>query len=273
MGFVEKERTIVEKTDSPITKGRLVQDLKTIGVETGNTIVVHSSMSKIGWVVGGQTTVVQALMEAVSEKGTIVMPAHTAGNTDPKNWSNPPVPEDWWATIRDEMPPFQPEITPLRGLGRIPRLFRTMPRVVRSSHPQVSCSAWGRHAAEIVKEHELERAYSDRSPWGALYRLDAKILLLGVDHNSNTALHHAETKASTPETPTQSTGAAVLENGERKWVTWIDLDYGSDDLQDCGAAFEETIGYKPSKIGQAESRLLAMRPLIDFAIGWFTKNR
>jgi aminoglycoside 3-N-acetyltransferase len=124
-----------------------------------------------------------------------------------------------------------------------------------------------------VKEHELERAYSDRSPWGALYRLDAKILLLGVDHNSNTALHHAETKVSTSETPTQSTGAAILENGKRKWVSWIDLDYSSDDLQDCGAAFEESIGYKPAMIGQAESRLVPMRELIDFAIDWFRKNR
>ena len=273
MGFVEKERAVVEQTTEPITKKRLVEDLKAIGVVPGDTIVVHSSMSKIGWVIGEETVIVEALMAAVTEEGTLVMPAHSTGNCDPRNWRNPAVPEEWWDTIRKQMPPFRPEITPLRGLGRIARLFRVMPGVVRSNHPQVSCTAWGKHAREIVKEHELERAYSDRSPWGALYRLDSKILLLGVDHNSNTALHHAETKASTPDTLTMTTGASVIENGERKWVSWIDLDYNADDLQDCGDAYEKSIGYKPSLIGQAESRLLPMRGLIDFAIGWFQANR
>ena len=78
MGFVEKERAVVEQTTEPITKKRLVHDLKAIGVVPGDTVVVHSSMSKIGWVIGNQTDIVEALMEAVTEKGTLVMPAHTS---------------------------------------------------------------------------------------------------------------------------------------------------------------------------------------------------
>ena len=269
----EKEKQVVASTPAPIIKSQLVKDLRKIGVQKGDTVSVHSSMSKIGWVVGEQLTVIESLMETVTEKGTLVMQAHSTGNTDPKNWNYPPVPEDWWDIIREEMPPFRPEITPLRNLGRIPELFRIMPGVLRSSHPQVSCTAWGFHAREIVEEHNLEDSYGDKTPWGVLYRLASKILLIGVDHESNTALHHAEGKASSSDTPRQIRGAAIIENGERKWASWEEIVYDSDDFRDIGLAFEQSINYKPMKVGTAESRLLPMRELIDFAVDWFRKNR
>ncbi|MHA3963488.1 MAG: AAC(3) family N-acetyltransferase [Candidatus Thorarchaeota archaeon SMTZ1-45] len=269
----EKEKLVVDSTPSPITKKQLVHDLKAIGVQPGDILSVHSSMSKIGWVVGDQVTVIEALMEAVSERGTIVMQAHSTGNSDPRNWNFPPVPEKWWETIRREMPPFRPTITPLRNIGRVPELFRTMPGVLRSNHPQVSCTAWGKHAKRIVKVHDLTDSYGDKSPWGVLYRLGSKILLLGADHESNTALHYAESKIITPETPKQITGAAIIQGGERKWVSWEEVKYNSDDFKELGAAFEKSIGYEITKVGQADSRLLPMRELIDFAIDWILQNR
>jgi len=269
----EKEQRIVESTPSPITKKQLIHDFRRIGVKSGDTISVHSSMSKIGWVIGDQLTVIEALMDAVDEDGTIVMQAHSTGNTDPRNWNYPPVPEEWWEVIRKEMPPFRPEITPLRNLGRVPELFRIMPGVLRSNHPHVSCTAWGKNAKQIVMDHNLKDSYGDKTPWGVLYRLESKILLLGVDHENNTAIHHAESKASTPETARQTTGAAIIENGKREWVSWDEIAYNSDDFQEIGAAFEESIGYKTMKVGQAESRLLPMKQLIDFAIDWMRENR
>lgn len=273
MAHWEKEKLVVENTPEPITKGRLVKDLERIGVQPGDTISVHSSMNKIGWVVGTQITVIEALMDAVTENGILVMQAHTTANSDPRNWNYPPVPESWWETIREEMPPFRPEISPIRNLGRIPELFRTMQDVHRSNHPHVSCTVWGKNARQIVKEHDLVDSYGDRTPWGALYRLEGKVLLLGVDYESNTALHYAESKVSTPDTPTETTGAAILENGERKWISWNQIVHNSDDFNDIGEAFERSISYETMKVGQAESRLLPMKKLIDFAIEWMQENR
>src|SRR5690625_5814784 len=51
--------------------------------------------------------------------GTLVMPSQTGDLSDPVNWGNPPVPEDWWEEIRQTMPPYHPEITPTRGMGQI----------------------------------------------------------------------------------------------------------------------------------------------------------
>ena len=273
MAHWEKEKQVVERTPSPITKSQLIEDLRRIGVHSGDIVSVHSSMSEIGWVIGDQLTLIEALMEAVTEEGTIVMQAHSTGNSDPSNWSYPPVPEEWWDVIRSEMPPFRQEVTPLRNLGRVPELFRTMPGVLRSNHPHVSVTAWGKHATEIVKEHDLEDSYGDKTPWGVLYRLGSKVLLIGVDHENNTALHFGEGKASTSTTPRQVTGAAVIKDDERRWVSWEEIVYNSDDFQELGAAYERSIGYKPIRVGQAESRLLPMKELIEFAIDWFRKNR
>ena len=58
------------------------------------------------------------------------------------------------------------------------------------------------------------------------------------------------------------------ENGSRE-----EMVYNSDDFHDLGLAFERSIDYKPTEVGLAESRLLPMMELIDFAIDWFQKNR
>ena len=48
---------IVEKTKAPPIKGILVRDLKRLGVREGITMIVHSSLSSLGWVCGGAVAV------------------------------------------------------------------------------------------------------------------------------------------------------------------------------------------------------------------------
>jgi aminoglycoside 3-N-acetyltransferase len=268
----EKEKLIVEKTKSPITKDLLVNDLRKIGLQAGDVVLVHSSLSRIGWVVGGPVTAVNALMEVLTEEGTLVMPTFV-NNTDPTNWNWPAVPKEWIPIIRQERPPFDPAITPTRGMGRIPEVFRTYPNVIRSNHPQSSFAAWGKHAKEITSEYKMESNFGHESSLRKIYDLNGKILLLGVHHSSNTSLHYAEVKAELPNHPTETQGAAVLEDGKRVWKAWKEISYDSDDFEKIGLAFEKSINYKPSKIGIGESRLISSKDIIDFAVKWLQENR
>jgi len=269
----EKEKLLVEKTNSPITKDILKKDLRKIGLQTGDIVIVHSSMSKIGWVVGDAITVINALMEVLTEEGTLVMPTMTSGNTDPANWNYPAVPENWKPIIRKEMPPYDPAISPTRNMGRIPELFRTLPNVFRSNHPQSSFSAWGKHAKEIVNEHKLELSFGHESPLRKVYNLNGKILLLGVQHSSNTSLHYAEVKAELSNFPIETQGAAILENGKRVWKTWKEMKYDADDFNEIGLDFEKSINYHTANIGLAESRLVFSKAIIDFAVNWLREHR
>jgi aminoglycoside 3-N-acetyltransferase len=108
---------IVQATSHPRTKDTLKEDLRRLGITPGMTIIVHSSLSSLGWVNGGSVAVVQALIETVTEEGTIVMPSQSVDLSDPSEWGNPAVPREWWETIRETMPAYDPAYTPTSGMG------------------------------------------------------------------------------------------------------------------------------------------------------------
>lgn len=268
------EHEIVDATDYPATVASLVRDLRALGVEEGMTLFVHSSLSSLGWVAGGAQAVVLALEEAVGETGTLAMPAHSTALSEPAQWRNPPVPESWWKTIRDETPAFDRDLTPTRGMGRIPELFRTCPGVVRSDHPQASVAARGPNAELLTDGHALDSGVGEGSPMARLYDVDGWVLLLGVTHARNTSLHLCEYRATFPGRKTERQGAPVLVDGRRRWVEFEDLAWDEDDFPELGAAFEQaTAVVRVGNVAQAESRLMRQRPLVDFGVGWMEQNR
>lgn len=95
-----------------VTRGTVATQLRELGVQDGETLLVHSSLKSLGWVCGGPVAVVQGLLDALGPKGTLVVPTQTGGLSDPADWENPPVPVEWWDEIRTSMPPYDPLITP-----------------------------------------------------------------------------------------------------------------------------------------------------------------
>jgi aminoglycoside 3-N-acetyltransferase len=127
-------------------------------------LIVHSSLKSIGWVIGGPVTVVQALIEAISPEGTLIMPTHSSDYSDPEPWQNPPARSVTWPIIREHMPAFDTAITPSTYMGIIPEVFRTFPDTRRSYHPTVSFCAFGKHAEQIVSNHSLSYSLGEESP-------------------------------------------------------------------------------------------------------------
>ena len=199
----------------PNTIHSLVQDFQNLGVRDGMTLIVHSSLKSLGWVCGGEVAVVEALMKAVGKEGTIVMPTQSAQLSEPFYWENPPVPEEWWDTIRKEMPAYDPKTTPTFGMGRVVECFRHYEGVVRSNHPMASFAAWGKQCDAIVQDQPLSFSLGEQSPLQKLYDADAFILLIGVGYENNTSLHLAEYYADSCFTYQQ--GSPIIENGKRVW--------------------------------------------------------
>ncbi len=267
------EADAIDPAAAPLTSEALAQELRRCGLPPGRCVIVHTSLRSLGWVVGGAEAVVHALVDAVGPEGTLVMPAHTGGNSEPSHWQNPPVPEAWWPIVRASMPPFDRHRSPTRGMGVVAELFRTWPGVVRSDHPAVSFAAHGPDAPRVVADHDLVDMLGDASPLGRLYDLDALVLLLGVDHGRNTSLHLAEARLDPGLLPTIEDGAAVASDGTTAWTRFRHLDWDSDDFAELGAAYEAERGLAPCRVGRADVRILEMRPLVDWAVDWLRARR
>jgi aminoglycoside 3-N-acetyltransferase len=258
----------------PHTIASLADEFSACGLSAGQTVVVHSAMGKIGgYIVGGAEAVIRALLKVLGDTGTLMMPTHTSENTNPANWSNPPVPESYWPVIYEHAPAFDPAISKTRKMGVMPELFRSWPGVLRSNHPVGSFAAYGPQAHYLTSDHQLRDEFGDTSPLGRLYQLDGYVMLLGVPHQNNTSLHVAEWWANWPGKHTVQEGSAVLVDGKRQWVFYDMLDLNTGDFNTIGDAYEAENNIPRGKVGEAEVRLMKQRPLVDFAVEWMEKNR
>lgn len=266
------DRELVERTGEPVTTGRIVEGVRELGIGPGDTIIVHSSLREIGWTVGGAQAVVEGLQQAVTDSGTIVVPTHTPQYTDPAGWSNPPVPESWYGTIREERPAYRPDVTPSYGVGAIPECLRSYPEAVRSRHPVFSFAALGTDAEAIVSGHGFDDALGEESPLARVYDRDGSVLLLGVGHGVNTSLHLAEYRADIATERVENT-VPILRDGQRVMCTYENIETSTEDFEELGADFEETVGCVTGSVGEAEATLLDQQSLVDFAVEWLEKNR
>jgi aminoglycoside 3-N-acetyltransferase len=266
------EARAVAASPAPVTRASLAADLGRLGVRPGSVLLVHSSVSALGWVCGGAQAVVEALLDALGPAGTLVVPTHTNGNSDPAQWRHPPVPEDWWPVIRATMPAYDPARTPTaRQLGTVVEVARTWPGARRSAHPQYSFAAIGPAAGTVTAGHALDSGFGERSPLARVEELDGDVLLLGAGHGSNTSLHLAEHRV--PDPPRDSYGAAVLGPDGRFWATWEDVVADESDFEAIGAAFDATGAVKAGRVGVGEGRLMRQRELVAFGVAWMVEHR
>src|SRR5262245_46777721 len=105
------------------TPASLIADLVALGVRPNSILMVHSSLGQVGWTVGGAVTVIRALLEVLGPQGTLVMPAESPQLGDPAGWNDERVRPEWYATIREHLPVFDPLTTPTT-MGAIPEAFR-----------------------------------------------------------------------------------------------------------------------------------------------------
>ncbi|CAF1429203.1 unnamed protein product [Rotaria magnacalcarata] len=278
----EKERALIarthEKFGTCLTAEKLKEDFNKLGILPGMNLLVHCSLSKIGWICGGSVTLIQVLLDLLGPEGTLIMPSHTSDNSDPKYWQNPPVPSEWFDTIRQSMPMYQSDRTPTLYMGKLAETFRKWPGILRSEHPQHSMIAFGKNAKLIIDKHI--DSCSEQSPLARLYDLNDNgyVLLLGVEYENNTSLHLSEYRFQTNNNIEKTfINSASIENPEtkkRQWIEWNDYDYDSKDFNDIGRVFDSIEGNTTiGSVGLAKARLMKQYLLIDFATDWMNKNR
>jgi aminoglycoside 3-N-acetyltransferase len=257
-----------------VTKERLVADLKNLGVREGMVLLVHASLSAIGWVAGGEQSLLDALSETVGDQGTLVMPTQSWQLCDPAYLNEAEVPRAWWPQVRKSLPAFDAARTPTRTMGALAELFRSQPNTLRSSHPHRSFAASGPDARRVVGTHDVDSPVGERSPLKSMVDLEGWVLLLGVGHKKSTTLHLAEHRCDYPGKHSVRNAAPVKVDGKRTWAEWMELWVADDDFEQVGAAFAESSGLvRSARVGQAPAQLMPQRDLVEFATSWFPAHR
>ncbi|MFW5867533.1 MAG: AAC(3) family N-acetyltransferase [Armatimonadota bacterium] len=166
--------------ESHITHEDILTGLREVGLSEGDVVLVHSSLSSFGHVEGGADVVIDALLDAVGDGGTVVVPTFTwndfhdaeAVTLDLVN-----------ASCKDEV-------------GIIPETFRLREEATRSTHICHSVAAIGPRAREVLG-HGVS-SFGAGSTFHALYDHNAWCLLLGVEFTSCTELHAVEEYMQVP---------------------------------------------------------------------------
>lgn len=161
------------------TKQSLMNDLRNMGMDPADTLLMHSSMKSIGEVEGGADTVLDALSEYLSA-GLLILPAHT------------------WSTVNSANPVFDVRESST-CVGVLTERFRKRPGVIRTLHPTHSLSCLGSDAESFASGQErFDTPCAPESCYGRLEKRDAKILLVGVNFSRNTTVHCIEEVAQVP---------------------------------------------------------------------------
>ncbi len=165
-----------------VSRDTIVAGVQQAGVAAGDVVLVHASLSALGRVAGGATSIVEALREVVGQTGTVLFPTLTGSRE----------------LGRDNPPVFRPHLDPC-WTGKIPETARRHPAAVRSLGPTHSVCAIGYDAHWFTVGHELcETPCGILSPYHKLRMAEGKVLFIGVGLASATIFHHIEEAADAP---------------------------------------------------------------------------
>jgi aminoglycoside N3'-acetyltransferase len=248
----------------------LIADLRALGVQPGQHLIVHSSLRRVGPLDGGAETLFEALRIVAGDHATIVVPAQTAGNS----WSSPAflaatagLSDVQLTKYVAAMPGFDPALTPSAGMGAFAEYVRTGPGAVRSSHPQTSFAAIGDRAAEFTRSHALDCHLGEYSPLGWLYQTRGAVLLLGVGYEACTAMHLSEYLLP-GERPRRVYRCFTMEEGRRVEREFTDINLTDGDFASVGARIDRESFVRRGRVGTARCRLIPIRDIVDFTVAW-----
>ncbi len=240
----------------PILGFREIQrGLRDLGITPASRLLALVWLPALGVVKGGAEAVAGAL---TAQSGLVVMPAFT-----PQCQVVPQVgPADNAVTYGDHMDEnanaemFRPDLPVHPSLGPVAEVFRTLKGTLRTPHPLLSFAARGAGAEQVAAAQSLAE------PLGPVARLaedDGEVLLLGVTHTANVAIHYGEYRAGRK----QFIRWALTPEGVVECVGW----------PGCPAGFDAITGRLQAvtqirQIGAASAQLVPLKNLLQTVEEW-----
>ncbi len=219
----------------------LVLELKELGLQEGDCVLVHSSYKSLGPIIEGPKTVIDAIIEVIGEEGTLIVPTFN------------------FAFCKGEA--FDVRSTPSQ-MGILTELVRQHPDSHRNMHPIYSFAFLGKHGSELGKLR-YKSSYGADSVFGKLRELNGKIMIIGLSYNkSMTFFHHIEEMEGCDYRYFKSFAGTVTDWEGRTYQDTFtmfvrDLDKGVVTAVDpMGKVLEDQGAVSKKNIGEATVRLM-----------------
>lgn len=225
-----------------------VNAFREVGLNPGQPVIVHASLSSIGDIRGGAETLLGALLTL--SKG-IMAPSFTY-----KTMIIPEVgPENNGLTYGSGKDTnrlaefYRPDMPADPMMGVLPEIIRKHPKAKRSNHPILSFAGIG-----VDSALEAQTLSEPLAPIRVLTEQNGIVLLIGVNHTVNTSIHYAERLA-----------------GRKQFVRWALTPQGileCPGFSGCSDGFEQAAPYlspitHTAQVGNATLRAVLMAPMVQ----------
>jgi len=201
----------------------LIQILGSLGIQTGDSLLVHSALQFLGQPENDPTPPDHDFSGMSDGSTGSTLPHFPHGSTLPQ-WPSPgvrmyfdaicqviqckkgstrssspqgslAVPTFNFGFARGEC--YDSRSTPSQGMGTFSEFVRQLPEMQRTSHPMQSLAVIGKWAADLVGR-DTASAFDTGSAFERLLELDSKLLLLGADIQAVSMVHYSEQRARVP---------------------------------------------------------------------------
>jgi aminoglycoside 3-N-acetyltransferase len=260
-----------------VTRRQLAAQLRALGLEAGDSVMVHAGLRSVGPMLGGPDSLIDAILDATAPGGTLLV--YTDWNDDFHELAGDDgrVP----AEIRDDVRPFDPlSSRAIRDNGAFPELVRTRPAARRSGNPGASCAALGDRAEWLTSDHALDYGYGEQSPFARLVDANGKVLMIGAPLDTMTILHHAEHRAGIPGKRIIRFEVPLAREGRTEWRTCEEFDTSrpvinglvDDYFAGIVEEFLATGRGRRGNVGNAASVLVPAAEIVGHAVGWLERR-
>ena len=166
-----------------------LKTLRKMGINKGDTIIVHSRMDMLAPMGLTSLEIINLLINKLCPSGTLVCPTFPLYPKEPKGK------ERMTQDISSQI--FVYDVQKTRSwTGELGRVLLKLPGARRSIHPLNTIAAYGAEVDKIFMNEKIggiDLPCGKNSSWAMLAKMNAKIIMLGVDlTHSLTMIHVAE---------------------------------------------------------------------------------
>lgn len=238
--------------------------LRRLGLPQGGLVALHSSLSSLGRVEGGEQAVLSGFLDALGPQGTLMAPTFT------HCFASGP------SRLLSSQGAFDADSTPT-VLGRVSEALRRLPGAVRSRHPIHSAAAVGPLAHDLTQGHEGSSDFGAQSPFGRLLAMNGAIALLGVGQHANSSIHAVEDMLDMPylrdaEALVASPGGDAPARFPCRKCPVGDRDFYNRKASKWDDAIMATGTVRHGRVGRAAVQVMEAKPWAEAAVRMLSKQ-